>query len=361
MTSTADFDAYPAARERFRLAAARAGFRLEEYPTGLEGPDGTALTLDAAVLGDRSPARLVIVSGGLHGVEGPFGAMVIDRLLETGLAGWSPPPGQALALIHALNPYGYAHARRFDADNVDLNRNFLLDGQEYRGSPPLYAALDPFLNPKGAPGRVDPFLALAPLVVARYGMTDLKQAIAGGQHDFPLGLFFGGHRPSPLRAWLADRLDAWAGPAGEVLQLDFHTGLGTHADYTLLIDPCVRSEQVAWLTARFGADRVRPSLPGGIAYEVRGGLGTWSHESFPPRRHILVCAEFGTYGPLTVLGALRAENRAHHWGRPGAATTLAAKRRIREAFVPASPRWRSAATDRGVALIRTALAAWDDG
>ena len=56
-------------------------------------------------------------------------------------------------LLHALNPYGFAWLRRVNEHNVDLNRNFLLPGEAYRGSPAGYAALDPLLNPKSPPAR----------------------------------------------------------------------------------------------------------------------------------------------------------------------------------------------------------------
>ena len=49
--------------------------------------------------------------------------------------------------VHAVNPFGYAHGRRFDETNVDPNRNFLLPGQEYAGCPPTYRQVEAALNP----------------------------------------------------------------------------------------------------------------------------------------------------------------------------------------------------------------------
>ena len=46
----------------------------------------------------------------------------------------APGPGDALVLVHVLNPYGMAWLRRTNENNVDLNRNFLLDGGAYASS-----------------------------------------------------------------------------------------------------------------------------------------------------------------------------------------------------------------------------------
>ena len=70
--------------------------------------------------------RALIVSSGLHGVEGPFGSAVQVAALPHLAA--LHESGMRVVLIHALNPYGFAWGRRVDAANVDLNRAFRWDG-----------------------------------------------------------------------------------------------------------------------------------------------------------------------------------------------------------------------------------------
>ncbi|MBV8077718.1 MAG: DUF2817 domain-containing protein, partial [Planctomycetaceae bacterium] len=196
------------------------------------------------------------------------------------------------------------------------------------------------------------------LTILWYGMPELKQAVAGGQYDFPRGLFFGGHSPSTTRRVLAEQLPRWIGDAGSVLHIDLHTGLGRWATSHLLLDrgiPEVRSER---LKECFGADRVKYSDPvNGIDYRVRGGLGAWCQSLFPDRVYDLVCAEFGTYSPVWVLAALREENQAHHWGSPGDRTTRDAKRRLMEAFVPRDKGWRAVVVAQALELIACAYGA----
>ncbi len=140
-----------------------------------------------------------------------------------------------------------------------------------------------------------------------------------------------------------------------MVHLDFHTGLGRSGRYELLIDDCVDHDRRAKLGAWFGEGRVRGPEITGIAYEARGGLGPWCESFFPGRSYTLLCAEFGTHGPLKVLKALRAENQAHHWGGPLSPSTQRAKQDLMEAFVPADPSWRRSVVEQGVALVRRAL------
>ena len=343
---------YEVARSRFCSSARARGARMESYPVGREG-----LTIDVALLGDERPSSVVVVSSGLHGVEGFLGSAIQAALLEGDLVRWRPPPGAAIVLLHALDPYGFARLRRVDEDNVDLNRNFLPRDEAFRGSPALYAELDPWLNIRRPPWSPYTFLPWALLTILRRGMPALKDAVAGGQYDFPLGLFFGGHGPSPTRKLLAENLPRWIGDADPVLHVDVHTGLGRWATCKLLLDEQLASH-AGRLSAIFGADAVEVCEPSGTAYHSRGDLGTWCQTRlFPDRSYDAVCAEFGTYSPLRVLAALRAENQAHHWGPPDAPATRRAKRRLAEVFTPADPRWREATLRTGLAIVRRAIEA----
>src|SRR2546421_3051145 len=115
---------YATARRRFRAAAAALGATLEAHPIAANDPQGKPLdlTIDAARTGPADAGRLVVASGGLHGVEGFFGSAVTLALLE----GRPPLPADtALLLFHSLCPFGFDQLRRADEANVDLNRNFL--------------------------------------------------------------------------------------------------------------------------------------------------------------------------------------------------------------------------------------------
>ena len=188
--STAFSPDYSTARLRFRQAATRLGWTLEEHLIGQTGPNGEDLTIDIASSANDNPERTLAASSGVHGVEGFFGSAVQLALLEH----WANhgAPSVRCVFLHGLNPYGFAWLRRFDEDNVDPNRNFLLTGEPYQGAPPGYAELDDLLNPRLPPSRRESFLIKALPAIARHGIPALKQSVAAGQYEFSKGLFYGG-------------------------------------------------------------------------------------------------------------------------------------------------------------------------
>jgi hypothetical protein len=329
---------YATARAGFREAAGRAGCELVAVPIGQLGPDGTELTLDVALRGSSTAARTLVLSSGLHGIEGYFGSAVQRAWLEG--PGRAPDRERRVVLIHALNPYGFAWRRRVNEDNVDLNRNFMRQGQAYQGADPGYRELDPLLNPERAPRRFEPFLLQALPALARHGFRSLKNAVAQGQYEFPRGLFYGGSGLSKSGQLLRVHLPGWLGRPEQVMHLDLHSGRGAFGRYALCVDLPSESERVASLRERFGAHAVESFDPHGVLYEIRGALGPWLEELFPTVHYDCLLAEFGTYHALKVLEAMRYENLAHHHVERGAPGYERAKQRLFEAFCPASPRWR---------------------
>jgi hypothetical protein len=344
---------YARARHRFRQAASRAGWSLEAHPIGVAGPTGGELTIDVACSPTQGTDKSLIVSSGLHGVEGFFGSAVQLGLLEQWVSQSAPPV--RYVFLHGLNPFGFAWIRRFDEHNVDPNRNFLLSGERYEGCSGGYAGLDGLLNPQCPPTWWEPFNLKALWAIARYGMPALRQAVAAGQYEFPRGLFFGGTGPSRTHELLGENLERWLQGSREVVHLDFHTGLGAKGACKLIIDYPPSERQRARLTDWFGIGSFEVCASGNTAYELRGGFGRWCVSRNLARDYLFAGAEFGTSGPIQVLAGLRAENQAHHWGTPSAASTVRAKHRLKELFCPSAEAWRLQVLDRGFDLVARAV------
>lgn len=340
---------YASARQRFRQAASRLGWHLESHPIGLVGPGGDELAFDVACSQGGDPSKVVVVSSGVHGVEGFFGSAVQVALLEQ-WASATPPPIKYV-FLHGLNPFGFAWLRRFDENNIDPNRNFLLPGERFEGAPSAYVELDAFLNPRRPPSRWDPFAPKALWLIARYGMPALRQAVAGGQYNYPHGLFFGGNGPSRTQQLLTEHMPRWLRGSQHAIHLDFHTGLGRKGACKLLIDYPLQEQQRGWLTDWFGPDSFEACDSSAIFYDAKGGFGRWCVSRRLAPHYLFACAEFGTYGSVQVLAGLRAENQAHHWGAPKAASTIQAKQRLIELFCPASDTWRSQVLEQGLKLV----------
>jgi len=99
---------YAEARRRFIEAARAVNATVHSYAIGAAPTDD--LSIDVAIIGaDTDPA--LVVSSGIHGIEGFFGSAVQLALLER-LKATNDKQGIRYVLIHAVNPYGFAHLRR---------------------------------------------------------------------------------------------------------------------------------------------------------------------------------------------------------------------------------------------------------
>ena len=339
---------YGTARERFRAAARAAGAEIYALPLAAAGPGGEALTIDSAWLGARDARGVLLHTSGLHGVEAFAGSAVQHALLR------EPPPierGCALVLVHVLNPWGMAWLRRTNENNVDLNRNFLRDGESWSGANETYRKIDATLNPPSPPAR-DFFIVRAQVLALRHGFHALKQAVAEGQYEFPRGLFFGGRElqegPRRYLAWLRQHLQH----ARYVFAIDVHTGLGRWSSETLFPEARPGATPAAVLGEALGRRLVAVSPEARTAYVIRGGMGPRLSQELPQAGLDFILQELGTHSMLTVLHALREENRWHHHG--DGSLGHASKQRLYKVLCPTDAQWRRQAVAHGVALARAA-------
>ncbi len=345
---------YAEARRRFTEAATAIDAEVTSYVIDAESQD--ELAIDIAVIGAEND-RTVVISSGVHGVEGFLGSAVQLALLDR-LRQHSAQPRVRYVLIHSVNPFGFSQLRRFNEDNVDLNRNFHSHLADFTGAPDTYAGLNAFLNPPSPPSRFEPFQIKAMWHICRTGLPALKASIAGGQYEYPRGLFFGGSGPCKSTQVVMENCDAWIGPAQRIVHLDFHTGLGAFGTYKLLLTENAGGVRYDWYTDTFGTSCVEPlNVPGATAYPVSGMFGKWMQNHFRSRDYHFAAAEFGTYGALRVVAALRAENRVHHYGSRNSSLYQSAKNELLECFCPRTPSWRTRVVESGLRIIEQAAKA----
>lgn len=339
-------------------------------------PPTARLAIDIASRGPADAPHVLIVSAGLHGVEGLFGSqLLLDWFRATeGKAAENQGPLRMVA-VHCLNPFGYAHRRRTDPRNIDLNRNFSLDGSRPEAVHPALADdLDRLLNPPELPRRPDWFRLGLWRLGARYGVRRVRQTIAEGQWRNSRGLFFGGHGPSSFAQWCEANWGKVVGSAQRVTHFDVHSGLGRYATLRLLLQPGLSDVGLERMRCSYGSLCVPPApLPrsavqpsadtrcGGprrkdLGYQAQGTWGDWLQQRFDDRQYEYACAEFGTYGGMRVLAALRDENAAWHLTGPDSPDRLRAADRLQECFYPASMRWRIRVRAKFLALVARACA-----
>jgi len=114
---------YFASRERFVADARAFGADITSHEIAATGAQGESLSIDVASRISPDDTHRVVIISGVHGVEGFIGACVqieaMKRLRRHALS-----DGVGIVMIHAVNPWGFAHLRRVNEDNIDLNRNF---------------------------------------------------------------------------------------------------------------------------------------------------------------------------------------------------------------------------------------------
>ncbi|MGR8919151.1 MAG: DUF2817 domain-containing protein [Gammaproteobacteria bacterium] len=378
---------YPSARSRFLGAAAAAQGRVVSIRHPDPGPGGERLYLDVAWFGPPDAADVVVVSSGTHGVEGFAGSAIQLGLLSGGVAE-RLPPGVAMMMIHAINPYGMAHLRRFTEDNVDLNRNFRDHARQAPDNRP-YTELAEVLAPVSL-ALPDEILAWGRLLAARTvcGTRYLQQAVSAGQYTAPEGLFYGGNDAAWSNRTLLAILPDHLARAERILFMDVHTGLGELGELDVLMNSPRESPEYERCETIWGADSCRTSVPedpcasrdsnaracsvengaeqgrvsscrtdyaSSPSVDLPGSLKLAVQRAFPEQEVTAVSFEFGTLSLSKVLVALRAENWAHHHAASGSDARRRMKRCLLRAFRPFDAEWEMAVWGKGRAFVLAAV------
>lgn len=343
-------DSYAEARDKFLQAATVAKAKLFSYEIESDSPE--KLTIDVAIIGKKTQPALLI-SSGVHGVEGFFGSAVQTAFLDTLKDAENRPPLRYI-FVHAVNPYGFSQLRRVNEDNIDLNRNFLPELSDYHGAPEGYEPLNKLLNPTVVPSRRELFKLKVFYKILRHGgLQPLKNAIAGGQYAFPKGIFYGGNKPGQSVQIIQKQSTAWLGDSQKILHIDLHTGLGRPGTYKVLIIEPFHSQKIEWYNELFGEGYVENLKKGeGTAYNASGTFGEWMQHYFEDRDYRFVAVEYGTHPILRVLAALRAENCLHHYGTASEKRRNEIKNEMLECFCPASESWRKKVLSSGIDIIK---------
>lgn len=351
-------------------AAETAGAVLTSYSHPLAGPSGEVLSTDTARFGAPiGEARTVVMmSSGLHGVEGHAGNGLQQLLIASGRLN-TLPAGVAVVLIHAVNPYGMAWSRRVDHQNIDVNRNFV----DFTDLPAndRYAEIDEYLNPTGDMFDLDDTSYLQPLLDfwAEAGDAVAFHTISGGQYTHPRGVQFGGQEASWSRRTLEQIWSEEMTGARTAVALDLHTGLGPLGRLTVF-QTADEHEAAAQSGASWFPEFIfRSDRDTTVDHGVMGpGFDAWAGRgegrraddstrqvSTGPLETSAFVLEFGTHDPITGVGVFRADNWLHNHGDPTSELGRAIAQRTRDFFFVEDDAWRRDVAETGLAAIHAAL------
>ncbi|MBT3536713.1 MAG: DUF2817 domain-containing protein, partial [Rhodospirillaceae bacterium] len=305
------------------------------------GPDGIALSTEFLRLGPREAERALILVSGTHGAEGFAGSAIQCAWLAAAKEGILPS-NLAVVLVHGLNSFGFAHLRRVNENNVDLNRNFIdheaehphNEGYAKIGRAMAASALD-------GPERAESDRELERLR-GEMGQMNVMRAI-GGQYDAPEGMFYGGRVPvwsnRALREYLPEMLPAVKLAA----YVDIHTGLGPSGYGSPMCYHHKGTESYDLARSWWGKD-----MTAAASKINHGKTGHGAMEALAPAQVVCLTLEFGTLPFPEVLAALRDEHALwwHGGERDGAEIRVA----FHAAFCRDDPEWRDQVIERGLQI-----------
>jgi hypothetical protein len=343
---------YQSARRAFLAAAERRATRVASHPIRRRGPRGEELAIDTAYIGPQAPETLIVVTSGTHGVEGFAGSAIQHRFLAEQLDGFAPPAAMGILVIHAVNPFGFAHLRRVNENNVDLNRNFLRHPDEHVPNPD-YETLFEAINPDDLEEESERARQARLLEFAReHGTRRLQEVLTCGQYTYRMGLQFGGVEEEESNRLIRLVLRNETRGARRVAWIDIHTGLGPYG-VCEMISQAAPEAPAYRRGARWYGDAVRSTVAGdSVTPYLNGDILDGALTEISSAVEVTPFApEFGTYDLARIFLAMRADNWLHHHGDLESPQARAIKAELLEVFRPANADWQSRILDRGARIL----------
>lgn len=346
---------YSSARQTFLAAAQAVGAAVESFRNPVcETPE---LYTDVAVCGPEEADNALVLMSGLHGVEG-FAGSAIQTGLLTERIDKELPTATKLVMVHAINPYGFAYLRRFNEDNIDLNRNFIDHDVPYPDNPG-YERLAGIVEPVSL-SPITNFLSVLRIGWLRiaHGTEKLQQAVTYGQYTHPKGLFFGGRTAAWSNRTLHHIVGKYLGGTKKVVVVDLHTGLGPYGVGEIILNDPVEDPAYKRACEWWGDHRVKSTVSGESVSAHLVGTVKLAFDAMLNGAEVTgVGLEFGTLPPVQVFMAMREENWLHHNGGADHPAAARIKARLRHAFYPDEDVWRERVWQQGKEVVDKALRA----
>ena len=306
--------------------------------------------------------NLIVLTTGVHGMEGYIGATMLDVFFNEVYPTLDSSDTGVLVVAN-VNPYGMKYYRRYNENNVDLNRNFILDWDSFDlSSNKEYPKVDTFLGPTGKIGNglwheVGFYLSLGKTAITD-GADTISDALLTGQYEYPQGVYYGGNGDEASTVYLKDVFSRCLDSSYDnIIHIDLHSGYGPR--YNMVIFNSVyETMNEAESQAAFGYDHI-------IAYDSESFYATTGDttdffyrlaEQKQSRAELYsTCFEFGTIGDAffdTILSLKYTidENRNHWYPTDNATSAEIVRQNYLELYYPTETAWR----EKTVADFKTA-------
>ena len=311
------------------------------------------LYIDSFYLPSRdTQTNLVVLTTGVHGIEGYIGAAMLDVFFGE-IYPTLDHSDTGVLVVANVNPYGMKHLRRYNENNVDLNRNFILDWDSFdRASNQEYPKVDTFLGPTGKIGNAlwheaGFYLSLAKTAITE-GADTISDALLTGQYEYPEGVYYGGNGDESSTVYLKDVFSRCLESRYEnIVHIDIHSGYGPRYNMVIfnsVFETMTEAESVA----AFGYGNV-------IAHDSESFYATTgdttdffyrlAQQKGTDTALFSTCFEFGTIGDAffdTILSLHYTvdENRNHFYPTDNGVSAQIVHENYMELFYPTETAWR---------------------
>ena len=343
------YNSYEEIRVHLQELTAELGVEISSYPIDAEDD----LYIDSFYLpSNGEKTNLIVLTTGVHGMEGYIGATMLDVFFEEVYPTLDKEDTGVLVVAN-VNPYGMKYLRRYNENNVDLNRNFILDWDSFDlTSNKEYPKVDKFLGPTGKIGNalwheVGFYLSLGKTAITD-GADTISDALLTGQYEYPQGVYYGGNGDEASTVFLKDVFSQCLDSDYEnIVHIDLHSGYGPR--YNMVIfNSIYETMNEAESQKAFGYDYV-------IAYDSESFYATTgdttdffyrlADQKQAKADLYSTCFEFGTIGDAffdTILSLKYTvdENRNHWYPTNNKISAQVVHENYMELYYPTETAWR---------------------
>ena len=296
--------------------------------------------------------NLIVLTTGVHGMEGYIGSVMLDVFFDE-IYPTIDIKNTGILVVANVNPYGMKYMRRYNENNVDLNRNFILDWESFDlTSNKDYPEVKNFLQPEGKIGNalwheVGFYASLAKEALTK-GADKVSDALLTGQYEYPQGVYYGGNGDEASTAYLKGVFnDCLESGYENIVHIDIHSGYGPR--YNMVIFNSVYETMTEKETKEaFGYDYVI-SYDSESFYATTGDTTDYFYrlaESKNTDKTLFsTCFEFGTIGDSFMDSILSLkytvdENRNHWYPTENSTSAEIVFENYKELFYPTETQWR---------------------
>ena len=324
-------------------------FQLYSYPID----EAEGLYIDSLYLPSKAEqTNLIVLTTGVHGIEGYIGSVMLDVFWQEVYPDLDREDTGVLVLAN-VNPYGMKYHRRYNENNVDLNRNFILEWNTFDMSVNKeYPKVDTFLGPqktmKNAFWHEVQFYASLAKAAITQGADSITNALLNGQYEYPQGVYYGGEKDEKSTAYVKSVFEqTLQSDYDNVIHIDVHSGYGPR--YNMVIFNSVYETMNEEETKKlFDYDNV-------ISYDSESFYVTTGDTTdfyYRLREQMGVdtslfstCFEFGTIGDSFIDSIISLkytveENQNHWYPTKNGTMQQIIHERYQELFYPTEKEWR---------------------